>query len=161
MMYCRDGQRLYLKAWEFNTCRVLGALAEIVEKNGGKVKPYRHILANNRTYEPDAEPVRIYGQEYIKFIVDGHLYDFSIDDNPFFPHYYSKVKIGPDGKVPCLHQVYVEELPRDKWIYDCLFRTATNEQVAAIAEKVFSLLVEAEPSQIERKTNLQYEEVKW
>ena len=59
MFSFKENQRAYLPAWEFNTCRVLGALAEIVENNGGKVKPFRHVLANNRTYEPDAEPVRI------------------------------------------------------------------------------------------------------
>ena len=160
MFYFAENQRAYLPAWEYNTCRMLGALAEIVEKNGGKVKPYRHVMANNRTYEPDAEPVRIYGQGYIKFSVDGNLYDFEIDDNPFFEHYYSKLKI-LDGKVPRGYQVYMEALPRNVWMYDCLFRTATDEQIAEIAEIVYQTLLKMPYSRVqpERKESIQYAEV--
>lgn len=141
MFYFAENQRAYLPAWEYNTCRMLGALAEIVKKNGGKVKPYRHVMANNRTYEPDAEPVQIYGQGYIRFSIGGDLYGFDINDNPFFEHYYTKLQIRPDGKVPRGCYVYAEELPRNVWMYDCLFRTATDDQIEQIAEIVYQTLI--------------------
>ena len=149
MFYFEEDQRAYLPAWEFNTCRMLGELATIVENNGGKVKPYRHVMANNRTYEPDAEPVRIYGQGYISFTLDGNKYYFQINDNPYFEHYYTKLRIRADGKVPRGNQVYVEELPRKVWIYDCLFRIACDADVREIANLVFNELLKAKYSRVE------------
>ena len=100
MFIFKEGQRAYLTAWEFNTCRMLGELAKIVENNGGKVAQYPHVMATNRQYAPDAEPLRIYGRGYIRFNLDGVQYYWQVDDNPFFGHYYTKVRIH-DGKVPC------------------------------------------------------------
>lgn len=149
MICCvQENQRLYLPAWEYNTCRMLGALAEIVEKNGGKVAPFRHVMANNRTYEPDAEPISVYGQGYIRFNYGGDQYYWQIDDNPFFEHYYTKVRIH-DGKIPRGNQVYLDEFPRNSWMYDCLFRTATDAEIAEIAEIVFRELVNAKYSKVE------------
>ena len=163
MFYFKEGQRAYLPAWEFNTCRMLGELAKIVENNGGKVAPYRHVMANNRTYEPDAEPISIYGQGYITFNLDGDRYGFSINDNPFFEHYYSKLKI-IGGKIPRGNQVYVAELPRKAWMYDCLFRTATDADVAEIAQLVFEELrkmpySKVEPERETRRVRVPYVEV--
>lgn len=150
-MYCVEGQRLYLKAWEYNTCRMLGALAEIVRNNGGIVAEAPYIMANNRTYEPDAEPKRIYGRGYIKFTLDGFLYYFQVDENPFFDHGYTKRKIH-DGKVVAGCNTYIEDLSRD-WIYDCLFAVTNDADIREIAEQVFTLLITAKPSRIARTTH--------
>lgn len=149
MFIFNEGQRVYLTAWDFNTCRMLEVIAYIVETNGGKVAPYRHVMATNRTYEPDAEPIRIYGQGYIKFSINGDQYYFQIDDNPFFEHYYTKLKIREDGKVPRGNQVYMAELPRNKWMYDCLFRVASDDEVREVAEIVFDELINAPYSKVE------------
>lgn len=148
MFSFKENQRAYLPAWEYNTCRVLGALAEIVTNNGGKVKPFRHVLANNRTYEPDAEPVQIYGQGYISFVYDGDLYNFSVQDNPYFEHCYTKLRIR-DGKVPRGNQVYMAEIDRKAWMFDCLFRVTCDADVREIAELLFNELVKAPYSKIE------------
>ena len=164
MICCvKEGQRLYLTAWDFNTCRMLGELAKIVESHGGKVAPYPHIMANNRIYEPDAEPISIYGRGYITFNLNGDRYSFSINDNPFFEHNYSKLRI-IGGKIPRGNQVYVTELPRKVWMYDCLFRVATDEDVAEIAQYVFDELLKSPYSKVEperetRRVRVPYVEV--
>lgn len=148
MFIFKEGQRAYLTAWNFNTCRVLGKLAEIVEAHGGKVAPYRHVLANNRQYEPDAEPELIYGQGYIRFNLDDVQYYWQIDDNPYFEHYYTKVRI-EGGKVPRGNQVYVDELPRKAWMYDCLFKISSDAEVREIAELALNALINARFSKVE------------
>jgi len=165
MICCaKEGQRLYLAAWEFNTCRMLGELAQIVENNGGKVKPYRHVMANNRTYEPDAEPISVYGQGYISFVLDGDKYYFQIDENPFFEHYYTKLRIRADGKVPRGNQVYLAELTRKAWMYDCLFRVACDADIREIANLVFNELLKSPYSRVEperetRRVRVPYVEI--
>jgi hypothetical protein len=131
-----EGQRLYLSAWDFNSCRVLGSLAEIVRNNGGKVKPAPTIMANNRTYEPDAEPVPIYGHGYISFTLDGDYYYFQVDSNPFFDPMILKARID-NGKY---REVYLEAFSRE-WIYDCMFQIANDAEIREIAEILFSLLI--------------------
>ena len=155
MLCCvKEGQRLYLTAWDFNTCRVLGKVAEMVEAEGGQVKPYIHIMANNRTYEPDAEPIRIYGHGYIRFNLDGYQYAFSVNENPYFEHTASKIRI-VDGKIPRGHQVYMDEVPRKAWMYDCLFRVCDEEDIQFVAEKLLEALKAMPVSQIARKWHMQ------
>ena len=164
MLSCvKEGQRLYLTAWNFNTCRVLGCLADIVENNGGKVAPFRRVMANNRQYEPDAEPISIYGQGYIRFNLDGVQYYWQIDDNPFFEHYYTKVRIA-DGKVPRGNQVYLDEFSRKEWMYDCLFKTASDADIHEIANLALNALINApfskvEPERETRRVRVPYVEV--
>lgn len=163
MFIFQEGQRAYLTAWNFNTCRMLGKLAEIVESNGGKVKPFRHVMATNRQYAPDAEPVRIYGQGYISFSIGGDQYYFQIDDNPYFEHYYTKIRI-VNGKVPRGNQVYLDELPRKRWMYDCMFKTSTDAEIAEIAQIVFEALLDmpyskVEPERETRRVRVPYVEI--
>ena len=139
MFAIKEDQRLYLKPWEYNSCRVLGCLAKIVEDNGGEVKPYKHCIANNRICEPTAEPKRIYGQTWIDFILDDVYYSISLDDNPFFDMHYLKTPI-KDGKR--LRNVYMEKLSRD-WMYDCLFRVTTDEEAKEIAYQLFNIVLQA------------------
>ena len=163
MFIFKEGQRVALTAWEFNTCRMLGKLAKIVENNGGKVAPYLHVMATNRQYAPDAEPVRIYGQGYIRFNLDGTQYYWQINGNPLFEHYYTKVRI-VDGKIPRSNQVYVDEFPRESWMYNCLFQTACDADIREIAELVFNELLKAPYSKVEperetRRVRVPYVEV--
>lgn len=83
MFATKEDQRLYLVPWEYNSMRVLGCLAKIVQDNGGDVEPWRHCMANNRTCEPTAEPKRIFGQSWINYILDDMYYHISLNDNPF------------------------------------------------------------------------------
>lgn len=140
MFVIKEDQRLYLKAWEYNSMRVLGCLVKIVEDNGGEVEPFKHCLATNRNYDaPDAEPKRIYGQSWIHFILDDMYYAISLDDNPFFDQNYLKTPV-KDGKR--LRNVYMETLSRD-WMYDCLFRITNDEEAKEIAYELFNIVLKA------------------
>ena len=163
MFIFKEGQRAYLTAWEFNTCRMLGELAKIVENNGGKVAQYPHVMATNRQYAPDAEPVRIYGRGYIRFNLDGVQYYWQIDDNPFFEHYYTKVQI-INEKIPRSNQVYLDEFPRKSWMFDCLFQMACDADILEIAELVYNELLKAPYSKVEperetRRVRVPYVEI--
>lgn len=141
----KDGTRLYLSAWDFNTCLVLEALEKIIKDNGGKVAKAHWIMGSNRSIE--GEPRKMRGQQYMTFILDDMFYYFQIDDNPFFPHRYQKTEI-VNGKR--MRNVYLEEFSRE-WIYDCLFGVTNDDEIKEIANQVFNLLVMAKPSGIYRE----------
>jgi hypothetical protein len=44
----KDGERLYLTAWEYNAARVMTELAKIVDNHGGRVKPTKTAIISNR-----------------------------------------------------------------------------------------------------------------
>lgn len=44
----KDGERLYLTAWEYNAARIMTALARIVDNHGGRVKPTKTAIISNR-----------------------------------------------------------------------------------------------------------------
>lgn len=49
-----DGQRLYLRNWEYNSARIMRELVKIIENNGGEVKPSvcnRFAMVSNRTLD--------------------------------------------------------------------------------------------------------------
>lgn len=152
MFALKEDQRLYLPAWEYNAARVLGCVAELVQKNGGEVKPWKHVMANNRTYEPDAEPVRIYGQSWITFILDGIYYSFDWDDNPFFEDHFTKAKIREDGKR--LRNLYANS-PIAPWKADCLFRVASDVEIMCVAEELLQKMIDARYSEVYRETHKQ------
>ena len=135
MFATQEDQRLYLAPWDYNSMRVLGCLAKIVQDNGGDVEPWRHCMANNRTYEPTAEPIRIYGQSWINFILDDMYYHISLNDNPFLDMNIIKTPV-VDGKR--LVNVYARELDRS-WMYDCLFRVTNDEDAKEIANQLFNI----------------------
>ena len=139
----RENERLYLPAWEYNVARTLGEVAEIVRDRGGKVKKTCHIMANNRSYEPDAEPRQIYGSLQITFTLDENYYSFWVNENPLFEYHYIKTPI-KNGKH--LRNVYAEELFRT-WAHDCLFRVATDIQIHVCALELLDLLTGAHLSQ--------------
>ena len=144
-MYCTyEDQRLYLPAGEYNAARVLEYLLKIVENNGGEYEPYKHTLANNRSYEPNAEPKRIMGQLWADFILDDVYYGISLDDNPFFDFYLTKTQV-VDGKRK--RNVYTEKLSKE-WVYDCLFRVTNDEEVKEIAYQLFNIVVKAPMSEV-------------
>ena len=143
MFVTKEDQRLYLTPWNYNSCRVLGCLAKIVEDNGGDVEPYKHCMANNRVYEPTAVAKQIYGQSWICFVLDDMYYYIQLDDNPFFEMYIMKTPV-VNGKR--LRNVYMDELSRD-WMYDCLFKVTSDEEAKEIANQLFNIALSAKPSQ--------------
>lgn len=51
MFFLREGETLHLRAWEYNACRIMTALARIFEANGGRVKKETGGFVCNRIAE--------------------------------------------------------------------------------------------------------------
>lgn len=96
----------------------------------------------------DNEPVEVPGQNWIHFLLNGKVYSLSLDDNPFFPFYYSKTPLRDDGKYSldaCRYEF-------DKsWTYDC-FLTSKARLVDRhnAANEIFHILSGAKDSRIVR-----------
>ena len=105
---------------------ILDNLKKIVEKAGGKVKEHDSYF------------------NYIRFVLNGYMYYFQIDDNPLFPHYYTKTKI-VDGKYSL--DVYMDDL-QNTWTkrLERLSRN-TNECLECVAEDLYKTLLAAEDSE--------------
>jgi len=156
MFIFKEGERVYLTAWEYNTARMLGKLAEIVESKGGEVKHSIKVNASYYCIEND-KPREIWGRGYISFLLDGIVYDFSVNDNMFFDHLYGKMQL-VNGMYN--RNVYYDALSR-QWMLRPLLRTdCTDEQCAECAGILFGLLTEAKMSvKYEDKSRKAY--VKW
>lgn len=50
MYISHEGQRLYLRSWDYNCARVFTRLAEIVKSKGGKISPTKSAIISNRTH---------------------------------------------------------------------------------------------------------------
>lgn len=105
---------------------ILHNLKKIVEKAGGSVKEH----------SPDFN--------YIRFVLDGHMCYFQIDDNPLFPHYYIKTKV-VDGKYSL--NTYMDELKRT-WM-ERLERYShnTDECLERVAEDLYKTILSAKDSE--------------
>lgn len=105
---------------------ILDNLKKIVEKAGGGVEEH----------SPDFN--------YIRFVLNGYVYYFQIDDNPFFPHRYIKTKV-VDGKYSL--NTYMDELERT-WMerLEYLSRN-TDECLELVAEDLYKTLLAAEDSE--------------
>ena len=48
MIILHNNERLYLRPWKYNSCRILSKLAEKVESDGGKVKPTKTAIISRQ-----------------------------------------------------------------------------------------------------------------
>lgn len=95
----------------------------------------------------DNEPIEVRGQSWIRFIYDGHMYYYSIDDNPFFDFHYTKTPVN-DGEYSldaCL------ECDTKEWFLDkhMSFRCSRYDLHAA-AEWIFRMLTDSQDCAIMR-----------
>lgn len=108
---------------------VLDKLKKIVKQNGGRVKE---------------EPYNSYFT-YIRFVLNGYMYYFQIDDNPFFPHYYIKTKV-VDGKYSL--NTYMDELEERTWMKRLeRYVRNTDECLEHVAEDLYETLLAAKESE--------------
>lgn len=112
---------------------VLDKLKQIVKQAGGQVedKPYNSYFT------------------YIRFVLNGYMYHFQIDDNPFFPHYYIKTKV-VNGKYS--RDVYMDEL-QNTWMGRLeKYSRNTDECLERVAEDLYKTLLDAKDSEKYRET---------
>lgn len=151
MIVTQENQRLYLSTWEYNVSRILTELAKIVTDNGGRVKPLKNAIINDRN--TDDEPILVTHTNYINFVFDDFYYYYQIDGNPFFEFYYRKAFI----KNGCYSRnVYLMEDKKD-WLHDCFFQRDCSSgdssgDITEAAISIFNMLVQAKPSQIHRES---------
>lgn len=197
MFFMREGEKLYLRNWEYNTALMLDELEKIVVNMGGTVKPQTSGYIVNRTiYEKieDArhnkevftshinlfknnpemrekaiaaankyadlekelqavadrqEAVKVNHLSYIKFYLDGFVYYFQTDSNPFFPFYFNKAKVDKNGTYS--RDAGLEESKKE-WLWDSFFNTdrLCRDDLREAAYILFNELVGAAPSKIIR-----------
>lgn len=155
MIVTQEKQRLYLGSWEYNAARILSKLAEIVEGNGGRVKPLNRAIIQNRNYSPEereATEIVVTHTSYIAFVLDGFYYYYQVDSNAFFPFYFTKRPI-INGKYS--RDAYLDNDPKE-WFFDCFFsKSCCDADVVEAANLVFNMLCNAAPSQIRRERKRQ------
>lgn len=146
MIVWSENQKMYLRPLEYNFCKIMSLLAEIVEENGGRVKPLKTALISDRGLD-NKEFVRVTHTSYISFVLDEMMYYFQIDDNPFFPFYYTKTAI-KDGKYS--YDACLDETPKD-WFVDEIWRSNCSEEtIRDAAQWIFEWLHNAPETQIIR-----------
>ena len=142
-----DGERPYLRAWEYNAARIITELANIVNNHGGRVKPTYTAIISDRSTEKEAEPITVTHTSYISFVLDETYYYYQVDDNPFFEFYYHKTPI-KNGK---WSRNAGSEADKKEWLYDCFFGSDCGQQdIIEAANLIFNMLCNAPMSKIIR-----------
>lgn len=148
----KDGERLYLRAWEYNASRIITELANIVESHGGRVKPTNTAIVSDRSAKEEAEPITVTHTSYISFVLDNTFYYYQVDDNPFFEFYYQKTPI-KNGK---RSRDAGAEADKTEWLFDCFFGSNCSQQyIVGAADLIFNMLCNAPLSKIIRDKHKQ------
>jgi len=143
----KDGERLYLRAWEYNAARIITELANIVNNHGGKVKPTPTAIISYRSTKEENEPITVTHTSYISFILDKTYYYYQVDDNPFFEFYYSKTPM-KNGKYSV-----VLETDKKEWLFDCFLKSNCGQSdIIEAANLIFNMLCNAPMSKIIRNS---------
>lgn len=142
-----EGERLYLRAWEYNAARILTELANIVNNHGGRVKPTNTAIISDRMAEKEAEPITVTHTSYISFVLDETYYLYQVSDNPFFEFYYNKtpIKNGTRSRDAGL------EADKKEWLFDCfLGSNCEQDDIIEAANLIFNMLFNVPMSKIIR-----------
>lgn len=136
----KDGERLYLRAWEYNAARIISELAKIIQNHGGRVKPTNKAIISDRSAKEENKPITVTHTSYIRFILDETYYCYQVNENPFFDFYYIKTPT-KNGKRP--KNVRLEE-DKKEWLHDCLFKSNCGQPVIVeAANLIFNMLCNA------------------
>ena len=107
-----------------------------------RLKENKRKLAELESINND--PIQVTHTTYITFAYNEYIYSFSVNDNPFFPFYFSKTEI-KNGKYSL--DVYSSE--DDKlWMHDDLFSYfCTDMRIKETANIIFQKLISSRPSE--------------
>lgn len=148
----KDGERLYLRAWEYNAARIISELAKIVQNHGGRVKPTHTAIISDRSATEETEPISVTHTSYISFVLDETHYYYQVNDNPFFEFYYNKTPI-KNGKYSRDAGL---ESDKKEWLFDCFFGSnCGQEDIIEAANLIFNMLCNAPMSKIIRNKHKQ------
>ena len=145
----KDGERLYLTAWEYNAARIITELAKVIENHGGRVKPTNTAIISDRSAEEEAEPITVTHTSYISFILDETYYYYQVNDNPFFEFYWIKAPV-KNGEYP---KDAALEIDNKEWLYDCFLKSNCGQpDIIEAANLIFNMLCNAPMSEIIRES---------
>ena len=148
----KNGERLYLRTWEYNAARIITELSNIVSNHGGRVKPTHITIISNRNAKEENEPITVTHTTYISFILDGNYCYYQVNENPFFDFCYIKTPIN-SGKYS---RDAALEADKKDWLYDCFFESNCGQtDIIEAANLIFNMLCNAPASEIIRSSRKQ------
>lgn len=134
-------ERLYLKPWEYNTCRILTELDKIINSKGGRTnESYSDLLVSERSEKSNnTEPIKVLHRGYILFVFDGNYYSYNIDENPFCDFFICKYPIEEGNKYNANRYAIND---KKEWVYDCFFSAnCPDADIKEAANMIFNILI--------------------
>lgn len=127
---------LYFNSWEFNSAKIISKLAELVIKDGGRVRPGTDVIVHNKVRK-DITPVVTSYTNYISFVIGETYYYYQTNDNPFFDFWYLKHKI-VEGKIP--RNGYIQD-DKKYWMLNVHIKhECSDNDVLDAAIEIFEML---------------------
>ncbi len=143
----------YRNLSNYNRIRVIQAVEKLLTEKGAKIlrghydkpleiKCYAHSDAPKYVQEKiEALPVITANSDslHLYFLLNGYMYKFSFDDNPFFPIHYMKVKVDENGEYVGKRYVYTTDDGYKDTLdihlcYDNLFKVIDDSVIDAMAK---------------------------
>lgn len=123
------------------------AMAEFGETEK-RMEYKKSLIAELERYENMGDKcVEVKHTTYITFVIGGFYYNFSMDDNPFFPFHFCKIPV-KDGMVDT--DVYYAE-DKKEWLYDCFMKSGCSDaDIVEGANLILNMLQNAPHSQSSR-----------
>lgn len=109
--------------------RIRLSLEMYADNDDGKNEGRRAVLAESLAklehyHSIDNTPIRCRWFTYISFVLDGVYYAINLDDNPFFPFTYQKIRLDSDN---CYRGDYYAEELHKSWLFSSLYRCGCSE----------------------------------
>lgn len=136
-------ERLYLKPWEYNACRILTELDKIINNEGGRTnESYTELLISERSEKSNnTEPIRVLHRGYILFVLNGDYYAYHINENPFCDFTFCKYPI-EDGNKYNANRYAIND--KKEWIYDCFLKAnCSDADIKEAANMIFNMLIKS------------------
>lgn len=126
-------------------------LEKIIAEGHGNEKTVEAVNALTGKIEKlqavNNDPVKVTHTTYIRFTLDGYMYYYQLEENPFFPFMYSKTPLR--GNVYSL-DACIDEANKS-WLYDCfLYAGCAHADIVEAANLIFNQLTSAQATPIKR-----------
>lgn len=112
-------------------------------KNADSLKKENEELENlfeNSAYTSNGSKYSGFYGLYFRFVLNGFMYEYSQEDNPFFDAHVRKIKL--DENNTYTGDFYCENDEKHEYFYDSLFSiNATNEDIHEISQALFDYML--------------------
>lgn len=135
----------------YNRLRIISALEKLIEEKGGKIlrskydhsieiKCYAGIDASEELQKKiESLPIiTCCGSLHLFFLLNGYYYSFEMDDNPFFPIHYKKIKVNNNGEYIGKRYIYTTDDNESDTLeihlcYDAIFKVIDDKVIEILA----------------------------